>query len=708
MAPLKPVQFRKNYRNWVQDSTKILMAARNAARDIASMSKKDEDWTTYKNLRNRCNKLVRQDRINQQANLFNMYDKEKNSKNSFKLTKEILGWSSGKTPSSFKIDGRTVCSPQDVANVQLDYYTQKTSQLIRDLPVNAGDPLSTLKTTMNKWRHKDDLPKFKLSQVNATEVLKIIKSLGNNTAYGHDRIDAMAIKDAAMILYQPLTHLVNLSMSTSKFANSWKIARVIPLFKGKGLDPQSPKSYRPISLLPTVSKIVEKVVQAQMLKHMESRKLLNRNSHAYRSLHSTTSAMMQLSDTINEYTDRNMITAAMTIDETSAFDCVDYSVLKRKLELYNFHNETISWVDSYLSYRSHFISIGTKDSRITSIHQGVPQGSVLGPLFFSIYTNELSQVINSDECTNDAHQEDEYLFGNNCPDCGSIPTYADDATYVVANHTREQNQTQIESNMVKITNFLNCNKLTVNQPKTVIIEIMSKQKRNWVRGTPPQLSVRNPDGSNKIIHAKKNIRLLGGNLQDNLSWQAHLETGEKPLLPELRKKLGALRHLGPGVPRATRLKLSNAIIISRLLYLVPIWGGAPSTYLNKVQRFLNKSARYVNNQGRRSPTRGLMSSCNWLNVRQLAALQSLSLMWNIIWMQSPLHLSRKIAVDDDMLLSTNNARLQSTQASYRWRTISTWNQLPVDIRHLQSLPKFKSAVKKWMKETKHLDPDHLD
>ena len=327
----------------------------------------------------------------------------------------------------------------------------------------------------------------------------------------------------------------------------------------------------------------------------------------------------------------------------------------------------------------------------------------LGPILFSTYTNDLPNTIRVDDCPNQVHVEDEYLFGDNCPKCGTIPNYADDATFVVANPTREQNQVQLSRSLDTITTYLNSNHLSINQPKTALLEIMTHQKRSRIGGVPPSLVVQN--GTNKIITPGRHMRLLGGNLQENLSWQAHLEAGDKPLLPDLRSKLGALRHLGPGVPRQTRLKLANTTIMSRILYLLPIWGGAPNTYLDRVQVILNKTARYVNGLGRRSPTQGLMESCHWLDIRRLEKLHSLTLMWKILWMRTPLHLHRKITVNEDYILSTQVARLQSTQASYRWRTISTWNSLPHNIRQIQSLKKFKTAVRRWLKESRHLDPD---
>ena len=180
-----------------------------------------------------------------------------------------------------------------------------------------------------------------------------------------------------------------------------------------------------------------------------------------------------------------------------------------------------------------------------------------------------------------------------------------------------------------------------------------------------------------------------------MSYQKRTRMRDPPQLV-VRKPDGSLK---------TKLRLANSIIISRLIYLLPIWGGGPDKYMNKVQIILNKTARFINGQGRMSTIKGLMESCKWLRVKEMVSLYSLTLLWKVIWLQSPLHLNRKINVLDNMTLSTSAARLQSTQASFRWRSISTWNQLPSDIRHQQSLPKFKSNVKKWILSRRQQEPD---
>ena len=159
------------------------------------------------------------------------------------------------------------------------------------------------------------------------EVLSVINKLGVSTAFSHDKIDAIALKNAADILAKPIAHLANISIKSSTFAKSWRKAKIIPVHKGKGLSRLVPGSFRPVAILPTISKVIEKVIHTQIVRYMDSSNQFSHNLHGYRTYHSTTTALLQLADTILQATDDNMIATLVTIDETAAFDCINFDIL---------------------------------------------------------------------------------------------------------------------------------------------------------------------------------------------------------------------------------------------------------------------------------------------------------------------------------------------------------------------------------------------
>ena len=130
----------------------------------------------------------------------------------------------------------------------------------------------------------------------------------------------------------------------------------------------------------------------------------------------------------------------LLLTNLAAFDCVSTEILIQKLEIYNLDKHSLKWIRSYLTDRNQFVQIGAKISDTTPVNRGVPQGSVLGPILYSVYTNELPEVIVDTECTEKVHKMDDKLFSDNCTKCGSLPSFADDATYIVSKKTRTELQ----------------------------------------------------------------------------------------------------------------------------------------------------------------------------------------------------------------------------------------------------------------------------
>ena len=280
--------------------------------------------------------------------------------------------------------------------------------------------------------------------------------------------------------------------------------------------------------------------------------------------------------------------------------------------------------------------------------------------------------------------------------CGSLPTYADDATFLFASNSRNINQSKLTDNLKKIKIFLNDHSLSMNESKTTLLELMVRQKRVRINGSPPSILTKDDKNEDKLIVAGEQVRLLGGNLHFNLSWRGMIETGEKAILPTLRKKLGALKHAGKMVPTRSKKILANGFILSRINYLIQVWGGTEAKYIRKLQTMLNATARYVTGACRRTSTRWLMTQCNWLYVSELVILHSLTTLWKVVWFSAPTHLRLQITVDNNMIISTAPDRLKITARSFTFRSVRSWNSLPDEIRLIGSLPRFKNAVKKWL------------
>ena len=278
---------------------------------------------------------------------------------------------------------------------------------------------------------------------------------------------------------------------------------------------------------------------------------------------------------------------------------MDHDLLIQKLSFYSLGDNCLSWFKSYLGHRSNYVAIGTTTSKVESVQCGVPQGSVLGLLPYLLFVNELGQTIKEEHCPNTAHDDQSRLFGNDCSDCCQLIVYADDSMYIVSSSSRFRNQLMLEDKFEKIKNFLNSNLLQINDGKTCVTEFMSCQKRAKSKGIPPELTVRVLEGGklvDKLITDSPSCRILGINLQNNLGWSSHLLTGKKSILPAIRRRLGALSTLKREISLKGRLQLANSLILSRLNYLLCIWGNTSENFVKKAQIVQNMAGRFVSSQ----------------------------------------------------------------------------------------------------------------
>ena len=329
---------------WVSANTKSLMTDRDRVREEARCGQDPTKWNSYRKLRNKVNTELDKDRREYYLNIYSKQLEQKDVSGIYKLAKIQAGWKATSTPVSFLVNGRKVTAPQELADVQLQSFKNKTATLIRNLPPPPEDPLTNLEEAMRNWQNKDNREVLKFRKVTKLETLQIINKLGYSSSTAHDRLDAMAVKHGASILHGPITHVINLSIGQSKFAAHWKIGRLLPLHKGKGKIHQDPDSFRPISLLPVIGKIMERVIQPQILDFMSKTRQFNENNYSYRKEHSTMTAMIQISNDIFEGCNENEITTSVTIDQSATFDVLHHNTLMRKRKVYNFSQEALDWI----------------------------------------------------------------------------------------------------------------------------------------------------------------------------------------------------------------------------------------------------------------------------------------------------------------------------------------------------------------------------
>ena len=433
LAPLKKFQPRGKRSDWVSNDTKRIMKLRDEARNKAVQSSLQEEWSEYKTLRNLCTKKVKADRNENLKRHFQRLHDTKDSKGLFNLASKKMGCKKAGAPELFVVNGIKTPNPKEMANIQLEAFHGKVRKLIQQLPPQLNDPLCHLKLAIQRWGKAAQVPELILQHVSVSQVVSIIKDLNGSHAFGHEGIDTSALKLVGESVAAPIADIINKSISARKFPNRWKFGRLIPLYKGGKKDRLDPGSFRPISMLPAISKVTEKFVQSQIVQHMDKHGLWHGSIHSYRKFHSSTTALAQVTDSAIEASEEKKISTAIAIDESAAFDTLNHEIMLRKLKMYRLHDNTIEWVKNYLTARTEYVSLGGQDSAMRQTVTGVPQGSILGPTLFNIYINEFPEIVkDQNSCESQVHIPGEKLFGRSCNICGNLTTFADDAVYVTS------------------------------------------------------------------------------------------------------------------------------------------------------------------------------------------------------------------------------------------------------------------------------------
>ena len=292
---------------------------------------------------------------------------------------------------------------------------------------------------------------------------------------GHDKLSNKLVKEIIQPIARPLTHIFNLSLSTGVVPDIFKLAKVIPIFKTG--DKCNPNNYRPISLLPAFSKILEKIVHKRLLKFLCKHNIIYPQQYGFLKGRSTEQAMADIILMISNAIDNKSLSLGIFLDLSKAFDSISHKILLQKLSRYGIRGVSLKWFNSYLSGRLQYVLNDNVTSSSQSINAGVPQGSVLGPLLFLLYINDMpliSTVLN-------------YIL------------FADDTTAIYNSPSIDDLFLTVNAELSKLNNWFAANELLINVSKTNFVIFMNQQKEKHVSPSNYQLFFNNLEINKKIV-----------------------------------------------------------------------------------------------------------------------------------------------------------------------------------------------------------------
>ena len=339
------------------------------------------------------------------------------------------------------------------------------------------------------------------------------------------------------------------------------MARVCPIPKIDS--PIKIKDYRPISVLPVLSKVFERVILAQLCKFIEDKALYHQTQSGFRKGHSTSTLLVKLRDDIKKAMAKSEVTLSILIDYSKAFDTIDHSSLLLKLRDMNFSIDSLQLLSSYLRDRKQYVQVEDKTSSVKSMFFGVPQGSILGPVLFNLYVVELSDRILS-----------------------SSIQYADDTTLYRHCKVKDILQTikEMEKDLDNLRSWSKDNNLLFNCDKLQLIIFHSNRIRNYPKNQSLLFRC-----SGKSIEHKVNVKLLGVQLDENLTWSTHINS----IIKSSQGTLRSLRKFSGFTPYSVRKTLAETLILSKLNYSNVVFAQIPKYQLDRLQKIQNIAAGYV-------------------------------------------------------------------------------------------------------------------
>jgi hypothetical protein len=696
MAPMRTVQIRKKYAPWLSSATLDLMKERDRIKKNAAETGDKDDWKKFKHIRNQINNRLKYEESNWQKMKIDSCGTD--SSKVWQSVKGILNWNSSGSPSQLFYNGSLVSKPQDVADAQNQFFLDKITMIKENLPAPTSDPLAVLKSLMVGRSCS-----FSFSAVYPDEVEKIISGLKNSKSYGFDQIDTYIIKLIKPSITPALTHIVNLSLTTQKFPTNWKKSKIIPLHKKE--DQLNPKNYRPVAIIPIFSKILERVVFNQMVEYVTANQLLHPNHHAYRAHHNTTTALIQLYDVWVEAVQHGELAGVCFLDMSAAFDIVDHSLLLEKLELYGFDENLLNWTSSYLTGRTQAVSIDGSLSRLLHVQHGVPQGSILGPLLYTLFTNELPETVhdhansNQDRLPGSPWQP----FSMGCKDCGTTACYADDTSYSCSDSDPARLSEKLTSQYGVMSDFLINNQLKLNDDKTHLMVMTTSQKRSKFDQNDAVFLIT----PSEVIEQSESEKLLGALIHQDMKWGEHILNNDESLVRSLNTRVGALKKVSKVANFRNRKMIADGIFMSKLVYLIPLWGGCAKGLIKSLQTLQNKAARAVSRMDWHTPTSELLRQCGWMSVHQLSVYHTVIMAYKVMQAKSPKYLYTMFntnypyetrQADSGMVRSVRKPELDLVKDSFRWRAADLFNQLPSAIREIKTIQSFKFATKRWVRQ----------
>lgn len=656
-APVKYAVIKRESHPWITDTVREMIKLRNKAFQRFKMTKLKTHEQYYKNLK----KTVRSAIYNEKKAYFTHYV-------NYNFNNPSVLWKNIKLHINF-----SARSGSEIPNHLLD------ANNINDYFCNIPGQSEASASEIDYFEsNKFCSASFELKAVDEAIVGRVIKSLKSN-AQGDDGITLDMLILTLPHTLPVITAIINTSILTSTFPNAWKTALVTPLPKTNNV--LELKDLRPISILPFISKILEKVVNTQLVDYIESNNLLPIAQSGFRRGRSTVTALANVVDDILYSQDKGEGTILVLLDYSRAFDSINIPLLISKLRYYGFSRAAVEWFSSYLNGRSQVVKINdvngcTIHSSPRELTRGVPQGSILAPTLYIMNTADIGRKIE---------------FCN-------YHLYADDIQlYLSFNPSETHNAiSKINADLYNITTWSKANTLVLNPNKSKYIILGSNRQIECIINKNPTLKIMG-ESVERVLEARN----LGVNIDSSLHFESHI----LEIARNCFYRLKVLYRVRDFVSEPIRIKLCDSLILSKFSYADTVYGpGLLARTARVIQRVQNACARFIFHIPPRTHVTPYLNTANILRMSLRRQLSLATLVFGVIKTCTPEYLFRKLYWRKEnstqqvravsKILTVPKHHSAAFRGSFRYAATMCWNNLPPPLRQANSVCSFKRNLKK--------------
>jgi retron-type reverse transcriptase len=514
--------------------------------------------------------------------------------------------------------------------------------------------------------------KFYFHQVSPVKIKNAVFSI-TSSAEGEDRVCIKMLKLILNPILPTLTNIVNTSLQTSSFPASWKRSLICPIPKNDY--PTSPNDFRPISILNAQSKILEKIAHDQILDFVNDENIFDPLQSGFRKLHSTGTALLRISEDIKAAFHKKEVVLMVFLDFSKAFDTVNHKLLLNKLRQLNFSDAVIKWLESYLSGRTQAVrDCKGNISDWCKVECGVPQGSPLSSLLYSLFSFDISKILR-----------------HRC----KYHIYADDTQMYI---TCKEEELALAINIMNfvledVFNWSESHGLKLNPSKTQAM-ILTPNKIHISTENLPTLTL-----NNKKIEYFEYVKNLGVMFDKNLSWNKHISL----VCQKVYGTLNNLEKFRDSTPEKIRLQLVKSLILPHFDYCSFVYCDLNQEQMSRLQKALNCSIEYVYNVPFAASLSQFYHKAGILKVRDQGNLNVLCMTHKILYENAPRYLSDLVTKSSDvnqrtmrshkMKLRAPLAGVQVPVSSFKVISYRLWETIPQNVCLINSIDAFKHQIK---------------